>query len=171
MVEPAASVTGSIEDNAAAGERDDEDLEQVWQQVLEAIRTRGPLAWLTRMKLTQLDRSSATIAPTPGQREVVTLAMMRTEQVGALLQQVLGRPVKVVVDPGEEDAAPAPPPPETERGQLIREAMQLPLVQQLNEQLGARLLDARRSATAGGNRGDHDSAVTDPTMDDEDHDV
>jgi hypothetical protein len=122
------------------------------------------MTWVKALTLRQLESRTAHLAVLPGNREIVKfITPQRREQLAALFQQAVGRPVKVELDAppageasgpaGDRRAAPASPsavgasaPGPT--GQSDRQkAMGLPLVRQVLELFDATIIDVRPEAS------------------------
>lgn len=130
---------------------------QLWQRVLEVVRQRPAMSWVAGLTLRGMEGNTATVAPTPGRRDLARFVTpQRAEQVAQVFSQVAGRPIRVEVEPTADDpAAPASPGGQgapgaganpASPGSQWQTAMALPLVRQVVEMFDATLVEVRDGA-------------------------
>jgi hypothetical protein len=99
----------------------------------------------------RLDGGTIHVAPAPGRRDLLKfMTSQRREQLGQMLGQILGRPLRVQMASGSSPAPgrPAGPAPRARPAaseQERQEAMNLPLVRDLLEAFDVTLVDVGRA--------------------------
>ncbi len=134
----------------------------VWGAVLAVAAGRAPLGWIRKLNLMGLGEHSATLAVSTGGGDTVRFITDRQrQQLGELVAQVLGRPVKIAIR--SEPAQPSPSqsqPSETDaadRRGVQQQAMSLPLVKKVMETFdNVMLVDVSRALTEPTNAQDNE---------------
>ncbi|MCE9592066.1 MAG: hypothetical protein K8S99_16280 [Planctomycetes bacterium] len=139
-----------------------------WAALLASIADKPQAAWVRSFTLRSLNEGVAHLAVRPGNRDMVSYATQRREDLAQMLGRIVGRPVRVEIDAavsappvsrdidapgGDADDAPASTGPAnsnpalpSDRGRRMQDAMALPLVREVMNLFDATIVEVRSAA-------------------------
>lgn len=121
-----------------------------WAAVQE--QGRGPLAWLLKLDVVSWDERLLKVSCKPGQRDILKFLddQNQRDKLAQLMQQQLGRPVKIEVQAPARDEQASAQPAGASATQARAQAANLPLVRQVQELFDVSILDVRAEPEASG---------------------
>lgn len=149
----------------------------VWSALLTTISDKPAMAWVRHLSLQSVDDELARVATLPGRRDLAGFVTpQRRQQLAAMLQPILGRPVRVELDPAAitddaSDAASSPSPQPGAPSQRMpasisqsdrAKAMSLPAVKQVLELFDATLVSVRHQPGSSPSQADAESSDPEP---------